>query len=110
MRQRAERFGGEEFASARGEGAVALGHRHGDESILARRLLGNRVDFLGAHPHRLFHQERITGVDQIVRDRRHLAVSPKCDDKIGTQRLEHGVVVGEDRRVADLGGALGDKA
>ena len=43
-------------------------------------------------------------------DRRHLAVPSERDDKIGTQRLEHVVVVGEDRWVADLGGALGDKA
>ena len=110
MRQRAERLGGQKFAGARGEGAVTLRHRHGDESVLARRLLGNRIDFLGADAHRLFHQERIAGVDQIVRDRRHLAVPSERDDEIGTQRLEHVVVVGEDRRVADFRGALGDKA
>ena len=109
MRQRAERLGGQEFMGAHGEGAVTLRQRHSDESVLARRLLGNCVDFLRAHAHRLFHQERIAGIEQIVSDRSHLAMAPERHDEIGTRCLEHGVVVGICRRVAHFGRALFDQ-
>jgi hypothetical protein len=106
VRQRAEPPGGDKFAAALGEGSVALRQRDGDEGLEPRRLGGHRLHLGGVDPHWLLHQEGIAPVEEIVGDRRHLLVPPQRHDEVGADRRQHLAVIGEGRRVADLGRAL----
>jgi hypothetical protein len=103
VRQRPETPGGNQLAGAPGEGRVALGQRHGDEGIEPRRLSRHRIDLGSADPHRLLHQERIAGIEQVVGDCRHLPVPPQRQDEIGAGRGQHQAVVGKSGRIPHLG-------
>ena len=103
VRQRPETAGGDQRAGALGERRVALRQRHGDESIKPRRLGRHRIDLGGADPHRLLHQERIAGIEQVVGDGRHLPVPAERQDEVGPDRRQHLAVVRKSGRVSHLG-------
>ena len=103
VRQRPETAGVDQVAGALGERRVALRQRHGDEGIEPRRLGRHRIDLGGADPHRLLHQERIAGIEQVVGDSRHLPVPPQRQDEVGAGRRQHLAVVGKSGRVSHLG-------
>src|SRR5438067_446252 len=59
--------------------------------------------------HRLFHQERIALVEQMVGDLSHLPMASKRHDEIGAHITEHFSIVCVRLRVAHFGRALGNE-
>ena len=92
---------------ADGERRVALRQRHRDEGLLGRRLLGDAGHLGRAHTHGLFHHEGDALIEQVVRGLRHAIVLAERDHEVGLRLRQHLPIVGEDRRLADLGGAPG---
>ena len=101
MGQRPESPLGEELPGARGERLVALGERHRDEGALGRGLVGQAAHLVGIDPHRLFYEEGVALVEQVVRRVRHGAVPAEGHDEVRPGLGEHLPVVGEDRRAAE---------
>jgi hypothetical protein len=63
---------------------------------------------LGIDAHRLFHQERVTLVEQMMSDLRHLPVAPQRHDEIGAGCGEHFSIIRVGRRVSNFGRSLFD--
>ena len=106
MRDRTEFPVGQELPRAAHERLIPLPQRHRDECVLRRRLLRDASHLLGVLAHRLFHQEGIPAVEQVVRHLRHRVVTAQRDDEIRADSLQHVPVIREGRRFTERGGAL----
>ena len=95
VRQRAKAPCGEQLAGACREGRVALRQRDGDERIKPCRLGSYRLYLGRVDPHRLFHEEGIALIEQVVGDAGHLPVSPERQHEVRTGRRQHLSVVRE---------------
>src|SRR5262249_1811382 len=100
--ERTESPVGQELAGADDEWLIALTERDGNERVGLLGLLGHAADFLRIDAHRLFHQERIAAVEEIVRRRRHAVRRSQRDHEVRSSLREHLEMISEDRRVAEL--------
>ena len=88
---------------------IAIRQRHRSEAITRTRFVGNAANFFGVETHRLFHQEWVTVIKQIMRRRRHVGRPPQRKNEVGFGFGQHAPVVGVNRwrRIAYRRCALG---